>query len=223
MKNSVLACLFTFISLSTYAKIQVQGVGEIEIIPNRARLSFSIITKDKDSKIASDNNAKISKTVTSKIIEEMNLNKKNIKTSNYSLRPIYTYINNKPPKLEGMEVSNDFQVSDIQIEKASDLINLLSNQKISEIRNIEFYHNDMEKFDEACLTKAVENAKKKAQILADQSNLKIVGIKEIFENIQANNSPVPVMFKAHAEGISSNVHSGSLEIQKTINVIFETK
>lgn len=223
MNKTILLCLLTIFSHPILATIQVQGNGEVEIIPNRAKLSFSIITKDKDSKVATNENAKISNSVTAKILSDMKIDKKNIKTSNYTLRPIYTYINNKPPKLEGMEVSNDFQISDIQLEKASELINLLSSQKISEIRNIEFYHNEMEKFDERSLIKAVENAKKKAQILAEQSNLKIVGIKEISEGPNTSNQAPPMMFKARAESMSMDVHAGSLVIQKTINVIFETK
>lgn len=221
-KIAVITILFT-LTTSIYADIKVGGTGEIQVPANRARLSFSIITKNADSKIASEENAKITTKVTKMLFENMKFTKNNIKTTNYNLRPVYTYINNQPPKFEGIEVSNDLQIKEVSIDKISELIKELSTQKISEIRNIEFYHNDIESFNEECLNLAVENAKHKAQILANKAGIKLGHVKEIIEQSDTESPISPVMFKARSESMRSNVLSGELTITKSINVTYGTK
>lgn len=123
------------------ATITVSGSAEMAVKPDIATFIITIRESDKDIKIAQQKMAKKASDLSS-LLKQKNVEEKDIKTSNYSTHPKYTYerkpcINNvcEPTKrvLEGYEANQTITLKSRNFESLSDILNSIATLEIYEI------------------------------------------------------------------------------------------
>ena len=90
--------------------IIVSGIGEMNVTPDIAYVTFGVESQDKNAKEAQQKNAQISSQVERILKERFKLEKNDVKTVGYHVTPEYNYAQNRREFL-GYKVSNTIQVS----------------------------------------------------------------------------------------------------------------
>ena len=105
--------------------ITVQGMGEIQVAPDIARVNLGVVTQNVDSVRAAQENATKTDALI-KAIKAQGVADKDIQTINYSVNPQYNYNQkpgeNKPPQLTGYQVTNTVRVTVRKVTDAGKIL-----------------------------------------------------------------------------------------------------
>ena len=209
----------------TKRTINVSGQGTINVSPDIAFISLGVVTEDKDAKAAQRSNAAAMDKVVSQI-KASGVKSEDIKTVNYSIYPKYDY--NKQSgesSIVGYSVNNTVQVTVRDITMTGTIIDLASEGGINVSNSISFGLSDTDKYYNEALKKAVETARKKAEVMAGTFGITL----KMPVTINENGGYTPVYnyasydTKAEAAGaaVPTPVQSGTLEIKANVSLVYE--
>jgi uncharacterized protein YggE len=154
-----------------------------------------------------------------------------VKTSNYSLSPVYNWTNNKGQELVGYEVTQTLDIKVRDLNKIGEVISKTTEQGANQIGNISFTIDDEYALKNQARELAITKAKEKAEMIAKQSGMKLGEVKSVYEDVSPIISPLAysnakVMLEAsdQASGLSSpNIQSGQNEIKVDVTLTYEVK
>lgn len=155
--------------------ITVNGMGEINISPDKACISVGIETFNEDLSTANTDNTQKTNSVIS-YLKQSGILDDNINTRNYYAYQQYDY--NEGRKLLGYEVSNclDFCTSDFS--QIPTLISGIIDNGATSFNGISLDYSDKETAYNKALEMALTNATAKATTLAQGASVSIKEIKE---------------------------------------------
>ncbi len=205
--------------------ITVSGTGKVSVRPDMATLSISISeVSDTSAKALAAVNSKVDQIYT--VLRKYNIPSEDVTTSQLSIYPEYSY-KNEEPKITGQRATSAITVKikkiDDKATKATQIIDEVSVINNIQLGSISF---DVENRTQALTTAreiAFNDAKTKAEELTKYSGTKIV--KPVSITDSSVSAPIPVYMnslvaKDSASGSSTQVSTGSMEIDLTLNVIF---
>jgi uncharacterized protein YggE len=202
--------------------VQVTGNSQKEVIPDVARITFSINSVNANLEKAKNDNTQIANRVFANL-KEQGVTEEQIKTSTYQVDPIYNYEKEKLPKLEGYRVTNRLEIS-TSIEQVGILVDEITSAGANEINSIRFETaNETDSKNEA-VRDAVEDALKKAEVIATALNKRVANVTLV------NESGVfyhPVMMEtrmlkaASMDGGAPNIPAGKVTVGATVQVTVE--
>lgn len=209
----------------TKRTINVAGQGTITVSPDIAYITLGVVTEDKDAKAAQRSNA----VAMDKVVAQIKLagtKSEDIKTMNYSINPKYDY--NKlsgESNIVGYSVNNTVQVTVRDITKSGTIIDLAAESGVNTSNSISFGLSDPDKYYNDALKKAVEVAKKKAEVMAGTFGITL----KMPVTINENGGYTPVYnytsydMKAEMAGAAAPtpVQSGTMEIKANVSLVYE--
>ncbi|HHW32482.1 MAG TPA: SIMPL domain-containing protein [Clostridiaceae bacterium] len=208
--------------------INVSGLGIIKASPDIAYITLGFVTEDTDANEAQKKNAKqMDKIVAA--IKDLGIEDEDIKTVSYNIYPKYDYDRNTGvSKIIGYSVNNSVQVTVRDILKTGKVIDIASENGANTSGGISFGLSDYEGYYNNALKAAVENAKKKADIIADTLGVSLKLPVSITENSGYQQPPTVYYSKTmdwaasdEAERVTTPIESGTLEIRASVAVIYE--
>lgn len=146
--------------------IVVSGEGIVETPPDRVRIQVGVETQATlASKAGEENNRK--QTEVLKAIRGLGIPASQIQTLNYSVSPNIRYDDKlKRQVIDGYRVSNIVQVETEKLEQAGRIIDAALANGANRVAGLDFFVKDDAKARELALTKAVESAKRRAELVA---------------------------------------------------------
>lgn len=206
----------------------VSETGKVTVIPDIAKLNLGIESQGENLKSVQNEVNKKSKNLTDSL-KKLGVEENNIKTTNYSVNPEYSY-DQTPYKIKGYRVSTNYEVKITDFEIVNDVLVAATNVGANVIGNIVFEVNDKTKSEitQKAREEAVKLAKDKASSLAKASGITLGKIINVSES-QGFDYPRPVMYsKEIAMGAPdsrevANVTPGETEISVTINLSYEIR
>lgn len=214
------------ISSTVSSDFSVVGEGKVEVVPDTAYVDAGI------SVIEAGSVAQVQKSIddtNNKIIlamQKLGIEKKDIKTSNYSINPNYSYENNKSG-ITGYNGNANITITVKKIELVSNVIQLATDSGANQIQGARFTVKDPAKYREEARTKAIANAKEQAQKLAASLGIKLGKITNIIEN--SDNVP-PIIYDRQmmagggaAAKQSADIEPGSQTITSIVTLFFDKK
>ena len=164
-------------------------------------------------------------------LKNLGIEEKDIKTFNYSLNPVYNYTNARGQELVGYEVSQTVAVKIRDLSKVGDVIAKTTEKGANQIGNISFTIDDEYELKNQARELAIEKAKEKARLIAEQAGMKLGEIKNIYEisndfpEVAYNSySNAKLMIDQEAGGIiSPTIQTGQNEIKVEVTVVYEVK
>ena len=208
--------------------ITVTGKSELMVKPDISNITLTIRESEKDAKEAEKKSSEKS----NKLVIELKklINEKDIKTLSYNSSPKYSYINNQVPKIEGYEVTQSITVKVRNTENVSKVLSLISANGVGEVSGPEYTldEEDTDKYKAETRSKAIKNAKEKAEILADQLGVKLVRIVSFAEGSDYN-YPVPMYTRSGAQSmkldaeIAPTLPAGENKINSNVTITFEIR
>ncbi len=203
--------------------ISVSSTGEVTVMPDVGYISLGIETKKEDVKDAEEENSKIMNDIMDSL-KDFDIEESDIKTVGYNIYPQYEEYNDEKPS--AYAVYNTVQVTVKKLEDMSDIIDAAVSAGANRTNSISFDVLDREESYNEALKNAVENARARAEVLAEASGLKIVGVLTVSES---SSSPryyyADTMSYAKAEsmdgGYAPSISTGDMEISASVYVTFE--
>lgn len=157
-------------------KIKVIGEGQTCVKPDTANIKFAIKTTGEDlTKIETENTTKTNEIIAK--LEEQNISKDNIKSISYSLYQRYEYLDSEQVNL-GHEISNILEINTKNLDNITKIISTLTENGIEEIYAVSLSLEDSTSAYNTALSNALENAKQKAQTLANGQTLHVCKVME---------------------------------------------
>lgn len=154
--------------------ISVSGKGEVFAAADLATFSFSVETEGVTVAEAQKKSGDI-ETKAMRVLKDAGVEDKDIKTTSYSVGPKYEY-NVKPctayscppgnPTIVGYQVNHTITVKVRDIDKAGALVSNLGETGVSNISNVDFTIDDEDALKAEARSKAIIDAREKAQRLA---------------------------------------------------------
>lgn len=212
------------INTNKTSPFEVSGTGKAAAAPDTALINLGA-TQISSSVLDAQNKTNLS---AQKIIDgllNLDIPKKNIKTTNYSINPDYSYTGGSA-KITGYSVTQNLEVK-VPIEKTNQAVDVSIINGANLVGNISFSLND-DKQAELTTTarkEAVGKAKKKAEGLSKASGIKLGKIINVVES--EGQIPRPIFLEGDkAQGSTSsepsNITPGETSVEITITLTYET-
>ncbi len=212
------------------------GTGEVFAAPDLATINFTIRDSQKELKSAQDKVTAKEKSALA-FLEAQNIDKKDIKTENYSSYPRYDYATpcyggvgvpcrQDAPKVIGYEVSEYITVKVRDLTKAGDVVKGIGAIGVSEISGPNFTIENEEGLKEKARKIAIDDAKAKAKILTKDLNVRLVRVVNFSEN-----GNYPMMYSSKGaemmDGVSNpsspELPTGENKITSNVTVTYEIR
>lgn len=210
---------------STTKELSVVGEGKIDVIPDTAYVELGILVENEPTvKKAQERIDEISNKII-KNLEELNIQEKNIKTSNYSIYPNYKYENNTST-LSGYNGNATLTVKVKNTETVSKIISRATDAGANQVHGVRFTIDQPEIYREQAREKAIKNAKEQAEKIAKDLNIKLGKITNITESTPLNNDP-QIYERMSAPfgggGGGPRIEPGSQSVISIVTLYFEKK
>ena len=212
--------------------IRITGIGTATISPNQIELRFTIQTIDPNyNKSIELHDAKLIEF--NKILNELGFKKEDLKTSYFNISPRYKNVKKLngeyKEEFEGYLINQNLILTfDYNMNLLDKIINKLSLSNIKPRLSINFTIKEKEEFKNLILKNACCDARKKAEILANACNQRIIGIVSIdysFANIHLYSSTRYEesydCCKSKMTSIGSNITPTDIESNENVTFVFE--
>ena len=210
--------------------MKVEGIGELKVLPNQVHISFTIIYEDKDYKVVTSTiNQKQSKLLT--ILNEIGIKSEEIKTVNYNVHNNYKNVlvanEQKREHIGYKAILTMLLKVPFDNELLEKVLKGASRDEINAEIDIKFTTSDRENKKAELLSKAVENAKQKAKVLAHASSVVLGDIVEVnygakAYNFYSNTNIAPRALMASADGIGQFTPE-EITLSESVNIVWEIK
>ncbi len=205
-------------------KITVNGTGETQISADTAVVSLGVSARDRDVLAAqqkvNEAIAEIRKALTEHDVEEECIN-----TDYMNIYAIYDY-SEGTEQVSAYSANSTLAIKVTDLENVGMLIDVAFAAGANMLNGISFSAADTEEAQEESLKKAVEEAKKKAEVLAEASGLNITGMEIIsegnvfsYDNSVGNFSAKRLETADVAAG-GTVVQAAKLIVTATVNITF---
>lgn len=186
--------------------ITVNGFGEKLVVPDVATFSFGVqMTGETVASAQKIVTERVNKAV--EIVKTAGVNEKDIKTVGYNIYPRYEYVSVSicnqfgcPPseqKLIGYEVSQTIEVKVRDISKAGEILGNLGSVEITNVSGINFTLDKPDELKAETRSKAIADAKTKANKLAKDLGVKLGRVV----NFNEGDYPMPIyQLEAYGKG-----------------------
>ncbi|MEM8649709.1 MAG: SIMPL domain-containing protein [Pseudomonadota bacterium] len=206
------------------AAISVTGTGTVETTPDMAVISVGVVREAKTAREAlSANNEAMAKVLAA--MKEQGIADKDLQTSNFNISPNLVYpkrtsTGEQPaPRIVGYTVSNNLTIRIRELAKVGEILDETVSLGVNQGGGIQFLNAETKPFLKEARVKDVEDAKEKAQTLAEASGVTLGKILSINEGGSVNR-PRPVAYarsatvaEAAAVPVAAGENSYSVTVQ----------
>lgn len=229
MKFLILAMILIFGFSSTAAAeeristISVSGEGTVEVAPDRATISIGVVTRDKNATKVQADNSRIANEII-KAVSALGIDKKNIRTGNYSFHQYYRQDNNRRIA-DGYEANNTVTVIVDDLNLVGKVIDASLSHGANQIDSLEFGIKNKGNLQNEAIRLAVRDARAKAEVVAAELGKSIIGVRNISVNSGYISAPrANKMFMAEMamdDAGETPIESGTLTCSASVHVEFE--
>ena len=217
----IAALLFGCSALAENAILAVQGTGMVSLDPDTATIQLGVREASKHVNLAQAAvNAKVAKVVAK--LKGMGVQDKDIHTSSISIYEDYG--NSSSSMGTRYFAENTLSVTIRDIENAGKYIDAVFAAGANTFSGISFSASDTEAAKKRALELSVENARKKADVLAAAAGMRIAGIKSVteqgagFNGDYYNRNSYDVMMEKAEEDAETQVFSEQIQVSATVTV-----
>ncbi len=205
-------------------RVLVTGDAMVQVQPDTAILTVSVVTQGRRAIEAQQQNANQSDAVVRALKGSAGAGAE-VKTSGYSLQPIRVYKEGQPPTITGYEARNSVTVVMSDLTKVGAVIDATAQAGANDVAGIAFtLRKDRPALDQA-LGDATREAVSKAQVIAMALGGRVVRIVEVQEEGVERPRPIyqdQLQMRTMAAA-ATPIEVGTLEITSRVQLIAEVE
>ena len=204
------------------------GSATTSVSPDLVTVQFGVDTEAKTAQDAISSNSQMMNTVVS-AVENIGITKDEISTAGFSIYPVYE--DSVPDQatgihksvLTGYRTSNTLYVKTAKLSMAGNIVDTAVSAGANRVDNISFSLSPEKEqsIQDDLLSKAVLNAKSRAEKAIDPLGQKIIGVKMV--NLSDLNAPPPLVYygaMAPMADKSTPIFMSNQQVTTTVSVIF---
>lgn len=222
---------------TNFRSFTVSAEGESIGVPDIAQFSFEVLSEGKtDIAVTQKENTEKMNAVIA-YLESEEIDKKDIKTLNYSINPRYSTVRCKyeegkvcpPPTIVGYTVRQSVQVKIRDFDKISSVLTALVKKGANSVSQLSFTIDDMTDLENEARSNAIAKAKAKAELIAKDGGFSIGRLLEINESFYP--SPyirtgggmmeMTASYDMDEKAPAPSIEPGSQDIKVSINMRYE--
>lgn len=216
------------ITTNKQSTFDVTGESQVATIPDQAEARLGITINQTTVKAAQDQANTVINTINAKL-GELGIEKKDIKTENYSLYPNIDYQPGSGQRITGYSVNASLVVTITDFAKLNQAIDLATQAGANQIGGITFTLSESKRKETEGEARkvAIEDAKEKASELAGFAGMKLGKIVNISEQpMNKGIYPEAMALDARgaggAAGAPTNIEPGSTTFNYQVTLSYET-
>lgn len=209
--------------------ISLNGSTVKEVEPNIARITFAVENTGSNAQTATEENAKISKTIVDALKLIITENTDTIKTSNFAVTPVFATQNGKRV-IKNYTAVNSVTIETKEISKITNFIDTAIASGANRVNGLTYGLMSEKEVCSELYQSIIKELKAEANILAQAAGTSLDGLKHMNTNcsISSNASNTRVYSKSIGEGsvdmaVSTPVESGKIKIRVYVNADFYVK
>ncbi|MDA3802505.1 MAG: SIMPL domain-containing protein [Patescibacteria group bacterium] len=211
-------------------RFSVNGSGTVYAKADIANISIGLRTETMETAAMAteENVSKMNEII--KAVKELGVEEKDIKTSNYSLNPIYDWTEDDGRVLQGYQVYQSVDLKIRDLASIGDIISETTQKGANQVGSINFTIDDEYELKNKAREMAIEKAKEKAEIIASQTGMKLGDIKNVIENSYTPSYDNYTNAKLQMEssdamggGSSPSIEAGQNEVKVEVMVTYEVE
>ena len=204
--------------------VRVQGEGKSSAVPDQAKLEFEVraeaVKLDDASTQGKNEMAEVIKSV-----KAFNISAKDIQTIRYDVQPKYKYDKDGgEAKQVGFIVTNRLRVVLKNVDQAGKVLEAVTKAGVSQLTGPTFGFSDPSQMEIQALKAAVENARSKAEALAQSAGAslgKVLTINQLGE-VMPQPRPMMAMSLMKTQG-EVPIEKGEDEVTAQVEVVYSLK
>ncbi len=206
--------------------ITASGTSTITAVPDEASVYIRIDTLEKTTEESKNKNTQLSDSVINSV-KKLNI-QQNIETTSYNIYPEYDWSNNKQ-ELKGYRTTTTLKVSTKYFDDLGAIVDTAVKAGATGIDSINFElsKDKQNEYKRDALAKATEDAKLKAEAIANGLGAKLGKLSSVTES-SFNYIPYPIFrgggdVVAAEKAVSTNIEPQNLDITASVNVVYQIK
>jgi uncharacterized protein YggE len=204
--------------------ITVSGEGKIYAKPDIGKITLGVTN---EAKTVSEAQGKSTEAINKimDFLKSSGIEEKDIKTTNYSITPVYDYTERKQT-LRGYQVSQNLEVKIRDLTKSGDIIAGAAGNGANLVGGLTFTIDEPDALKAEARTQAIEKAKEQAQKLAADLGIKL---GKLISFVESDGYPVyygkemTLGLGLSAETVSPPIPTGENEITIDVSLTYEIK
>lgn len=177
--------------------VTISGEGEVFAVPDVAQFSFTVETEAQTMEAAQAENAETINAIIAYLEDEADIEDRDVKTTGYNSYPRYEWRNapvevdggveylfnnnNNQRVLVGYVVTQSVSVKVRDTEEAGTVLAEISSRGATNVSGLNFTIDDQDELELEARGLAIKDARKKAEVLARQLGVKVVGVVSFYE------------------------------------------
>ncbi len=204
------------------ARVVSHGEGLVTAKPDLVRIMIGVTTQASTAAEAGAQNAKQTSAVIADIKQQIGSDGE-LKTSNYSLYPLYTNPRaGSKPSISGYQASNMVEVRLNDIGAAGKVIDAATKSGANQIQGVNFALRDEQKLRADALAKAAVQARANVNALAASLGQRVTRILRIEDGEPVRVVPLRAeMMMKSADAVQTPVEPGDIEVRATVTLTAE--
>lgn len=201
--------------------VSVTGDGSAKGRPDTAHITTGVVSDGETARAALDANSTGMSAMIDKI-KALGIAAKDIQTVNFAVHPRYTRAKEgEPQKISGYRVVNTVRVTVKDIDGLGKILDAVVAQGSNEIGGVAFSIEDSEKLSDDARREAMDDARRKASLLAEAAGAKLGKVLTISEEM-----PHPMPRQAFARAAvaaeaAPPIEAGEQSLSVRVNVTWE--
>ena len=210
------------VAVAENATITVTGSASVTLKADYARISVGVSSKAATvEQAANENNAAIYAVI--EALKEAGVAEEDIAPSNYSVYAEYDYASFGGQKLTGYNVTNQLTVIIRDMAHIGATLDKATAAGANNIYNIEFLSTKADEAQDEATVYAVQDAMRRAKLLASAAGLNLGGIKSISDTV-ASYGIVTRSYASKLDAVAGNsILPDDTSVSASVTIVFELK
>lgn len=210
--------------------ISVSGTGTVSAAPDVAEINIGVVTQAKTAGEALAANTE-NMTKIQSVLKEQGVEPKDIQTTDVGIHPQYSQpnppragqaIEEFVPRIVAYRVTNTVQITSRKLENLGAILDAVVQAGANQIHGISFRVDKPEELMDKARTKAMADARRKADLLASPEKVKVGAPVTITESSGYMPPPRPMMARSMmAASAPVPVSAGEQDLSVTVSVVYE--
>ena len=206
--------------------ISVDGQGIVETSPDRATLSVSVISRNRDAAKVQSESARIATEVIN-AVARLGVERRNIRTGNYNFREVFRSDQNGKRISEGYEAKNSISIAVDDLKILGKVIDAALSHGAKNVDSLNFEIRDKAAFQREAIRLATRDAREKAAIVAAELGKNIIGVINVSVNSASISAPrfqknaMLMVEESAMADFETPIETGTLSCSAHVHIEFE--
>ncbi|MEX0843097.1 MAG: SIMPL domain-containing protein [Gemmatimonadota bacterium] len=209
-------------ALAQETTLQVSGTGEVEVSPDRARISFAVETQAETAREAGEANAVLMDRVITEV-RATGLDGLRVETSGYQLLPQYRSGDDRVREIYSYIARNTLQIIVDDVDAVGGLVDTALGAGANRVASLSFELQDGEPHRMEALRRAVDQARAEAQVMASALGMRLGQPTSVQGGAQrAPRGPMVAFARAEmmTDAAATPVEAGLQTVTASVNVTY---